>query len=179
MCVPCAHEYTLCAHGSQYKYPYVHVSRSVQDVGWLPISLSTYCLEKGPSLNQKLIISARLSELVNSSILPVSIIQCWDYRHLGPSLTFYVGSRDSNSGPHACEPSALIEPSTQPPCKSFKTNFIAVIFAYILNYLLHRKQVLGTHNHCIPALVSTQLQPGVKACTTHGHRFLALVSTRL
>lgn len=66
------------------------------------IAFHLYFLRQHLSLNLSSMIHLgyMASELHRSTCF--CFPQRWDYRHVVPCLTFYVGTRNSNSGAHAC-----------------------------------------------------------------------------
>lgn len=80
-----------------------------------PYCLRLYC-PKTKSLTELGMCYFHLSGwLVSSQDLPLCNLpstprsQCWDYRCMRPCLTFYTGTGNLSSGPHACVAVKLAE----------------------------------------------------------------------
>ena len=63
-------------------------------------SLALYPTFGKSSTESGLIVSAKLSGQFIAQNSPVSASQWWDYRHMLPSLAYYMGAGDANSGFH-------------------------------------------------------------------------------
>lgn len=106
VCYPCVYEGAVT---------YIYKWSPEINVRCIHLCLSTlYIFRQGFSLNQELIVSARLASWQGPGIC-LSLSPCclhWGYRHTAPG--FYVGVRDPNSGSQACMTSTLLfEPSSQ------------------------------------------------------------------
>ena len=69
---------------------------------WMSSSIAflPYFWGQNLSLNPELTVSAKLSGQFIAQNSPVSASQWWDYRHMLPSLAYYMGAGDANSGFH-------------------------------------------------------------------------------
>lgn len=97
-------------------YPHMESRKGCLMFPCITISLP-YSTEKGSLTELEPHCSGKAGWLASLGDPPVCISQCWDYRHMQPCPTFYVGTGVLNSSPHDCKASNLTKWAISPAPK--------------------------------------------------------------